>query len=296
MPAKMNPDPPRISRMQKNNAATSGPHAVLGARDVALVTVSYRGDLELARDLCRSVDEFLVAGAEHILVVPRADLALFEPLAGGRRRLVAVEDVLPRGFVRVPAPRKVKLGGFERRVREIWAWPGGVIRGWIVQQIVKLAAPTYTDREIIVFADSDIVLIAPLTADRLTGDGLVRLYGVPGAAADLVTHIRWHDVSARLLGIDPRGYLGADYIGNLITWRRTTLLRLQRQLSDVANGRRWDKVVARQHHFSEWTLYGIFADLVLPDPGNPATIAPRRISCTLAGSTTWTPKGDSKSS
>jgi hypothetical protein len=234
----------------------------LGARDVAVVTVSYRGDFELARDLCRSVDRLLEHGAEHILIVPRADLELFAALAGERRRIVTVERVLPRGYVQLPAPRTIRIGPFQRRIREIWAGPGGLVRGWIVQQIVKLSAPSFTDREVVVFADSDIVLVAPLTVARLAVDDRVRLYRVPGASADLQTHVRWHDVSARLVGMQPRGYLGADYIGNLITWRRSTILRLQEQLSLVA-GRRWDKVVARQNDFSEYMLYGVFADLVL---------------------------------
>jgi hypothetical protein len=234
----------------------------LGAGDVSVVTVSYRGDLELARELCRSVDRFLPADVEHVLVVPRADVGLFASLAGGRRRMVTVESVLPRGYVQLPVPRTIRVGPFERRLREIWASPGGLVRGWIVQQIVKLSAPSFVKREVVVFADSDIVLVAPLVPERLTRGDRVRLYQVPGAAADLPTHIRWHDVSARLLGLEPRGYLGADYIGNLITWRRSTIQRLQEHLGRTG-GRRWDKVVARQHAFSEYVVYGVFADHVL---------------------------------
>ena len=244
----------------------------LSPDDVAVVTISYRGDLELAGDLCQSLDRFLAEGIEHILVVPRADLALFEGFARPGRRVIAVETVLPRGYVQLPAPRTIRIGSYERRIREIWVGPTGLVRGWIVQQILKLSAPAFTDREVVVFADSDIVLVAPLTVDRLTQDGSVRLYRVPGASADLPTHVRWHDVSARLLGFEPRGYLGADYIGNLITWRRSTIVRLQDRLRQVA-GRRWDKVVARQRDFSEYMLYGVFADLVLqPDEsGHRAT-------------------------
>lgn len=242
-----------------------GESSGFGPRDVAVVTVSYRGDLELARDLCLSVDRFLDDTVEHVLVVPRADVPLFRPLAGGRRRIVTVEDVLPRGYVQLPAPRRIRIGPVDRRVREIWAGPGGIVRGWIIQQILKLSAPSFTEREVLVFADSDIVLVAPLGVDRLARDDLVRLYRVPGATADLPGHLRWHEVSARLLGLEPRGYLGADYIGNLITWRRSTVLLLQQRLSEVAGGTRWDKVVARQHDVAEYILYGVFADLVLGD-------------------------------
>ncbi len=230
-----------------------------------MVTVSYRGDLELAGDLCRSIDSFLARGAEHILIVPRSDLALFEPFERPGRRLVPVESVLPRGYVQLPAPRVLRIGPFERRIREIWAGPGGVVRGWIVQQILKLSAPVLTDREIIVFADSDIVMVAPLTVDCVARDGLVRLYRRPGASPELATHTRWHEVSAALLGLDSRGNVGTDYIGNLITWRRSTLLRLHDRLALMNGGRRWDKVVARQRDFSEYMLYGNFADLGLRD-------------------------------
>ncbi|MBA2954216.1 hypothetical protein HZF07_10845 [Nocardioides sp. CGMCC 1.13656] len=234
------------------------------AGDISLVTVSYRDDLDLARELCRSVDTYLEPGAEHVLIVPRCDVAMFATLAAEHRRIVAVEDVLPRGYVKLPAPRHVRLGPFHRRIREIWASPVGIVRGWIVQQIVKMSAPAFTDREIVVFADSDIVLVAPLTVDRLTNGPCVRLYRLPGATADLPTHVGWHSVSARLLGLEQRGYLGSDYIGNLITWRRSNILLLQQRLAEVA-GRRWDKEVARQSDFSEYILYGIFADLVLDE-------------------------------
>jgi hypothetical protein len=235
----------------------------LGPGDVSLLTVSYRGDLELARDLCASVDRFWMEGAEHILVVPEADRPLFEDLAGPHRRVVTVESVLPKGYVQLPAPRRVRLGPLDWRIREIWAYPGGVVRGWIVQQVIKLASPSFTDREVIVLADSDIVLVAPVTIDRLVRGDSVRLYGSPHASADLATHVRWHEVSAQLLGFRPAGYLGSDYIGNLITWRRSIVLELQRHLGRVASGHRWDKVIAGQRQFSEYTLYGIYAEHVL---------------------------------
>lgn len=248
--------------------ATSGSPGPFSEGDVALVTVSYRGDLDLARDLSRSVDTYLSDNIEHILVVPRSDVALFEPLRSSRRRIVAKEDVLPRGYVKLPAPRTLHVGPWRRHIREMWAADyTRLVRGWILQQVVKLSAPSFTDREIIVFADSDIMFVAPLPVDRLAEGDRVRLYRVPDAASDLVTHVRWHDVAARLLGLEPRGYLGADYIGHLTTWRRSTILLLQDRLATVS-GQRWDRVVARQSHVSEYVLYGIFAEFVL---GNEAS-------------------------
>jgi hypothetical protein len=230
--------------------------------EVSLITISYRGDFELARDLCASIDRFADSEIEHVLVVPRTDLSLFSPLAAGRRRLVAVEAVLPRGYVRLPLPHHIAFGPYKRLIREIWWGPTGLVRGWIVQQILKLSAPAITRAEVIVFADSDIVLVRPLSASLFTRESQVRLYGVPGATADSEMHQEWHAVSARLLGIDIKPYFGSDYIGNLITWRRDSILALQARLTAVG-GERWDMIIAREKAFSEYILYGIFAEHVL---------------------------------
>ena len=232
---------------------------------VSLVTVSYRGDLELAAELCRSVDRFLDKRAEHVLVVPRSDASIFSQFKNDQRRIVVMEDVLPAGYRKLPSPRQIRIGSlYRKRLREMWLTPTGIVRGWIIQQIVKLSAPSYTRNDIIVFADSDIVLTAPLTAKDLQCEGRTRLYRVPDATSDSPMHIGWHVVSARLLGIPESGYMGADYIGNLITWSRPNVELLQERLSSLS-GKRWDKVIARQAAFSEYILYGIFVDHIL-DP------------------------------
>src|SRR3546814_11714277 len=106
-----------------------------------LITVSYRVDLVLARGLCASVDAFLDERVEHVLVVPRSDEQLFAPLLTARRRLVLVEDVLPRDYRKLPLPQRIHVGPFRRRLREMWWTPRGVVRGWIIQQVLKLSAP-----------------------------------------------------------------------------------------------------------------------------------------------------------
>lgn len=233
------------------------------ARSVCVITISYRGDFELARDLCVSIDRFADPAIEHILVVPRSDLPLFAPLAYGTRRVVTVEDVLPQGYKKLPLPRQITLGRYYRRlIREVWLGPNGLVRGWIVQQILKLSAPAITRRDVIVFADSDIVLVRPMSATLFTTGSMVRLYRVPGATEDSAMHQEWHTVSARLLGLETMAYFGADYIGNLVTWRREVILQLQARITAIA-GESWDSIIARERAFSEYILYGIFAEHVL---------------------------------
>ena len=231
-------------------------------RDVCFITISYRGDFELARDLCASIDRFADPEIEHVLVVPRSDLSLFSPLVNGSRRLIAVESVLPGGYTKLPLPRRIALGPYRRSIREIWWGPSGLVRGWIVQQILKLSAPAITRRDVIVFADSDIVLVRPVPASLFMNGTGVPLYRVLGATKDSAMHQKWHLASARLLGLEPRRYFGADYIGNLITWRRDVVLQLQARLTSLG-GEQWDRIIAREAAFSEYILYGIFAEHVL---------------------------------
>src|SRR5215510_10974268 len=96
----------------------------------SLVTVSFRGDLSLAKELCASIDRFVDVGIEHVLIVPSSDAGLFAPLVTKRRRVATVEDVLPSSYRRVMPSFKLKLGPFSRRFREMWLTPAGLIRGW----------------------------------------------------------------------------------------------------------------------------------------------------------------------
>jgi hypothetical protein len=236
----------------------------------SLVTISYRGDLELARDLCASVDQYLDDRVEHVLVVPRSDEQLFAPLRSARRRLVVVEDVLPADYRRIPLPQRIRLGPFRRRLREMWWTPRGPVRGWIIQQVVKLSSPSYVRSATVAFADSDVVLIAPLSLERLVDARGTRFYAVPGATRDSEMHARWHVTAQHLLGMPATGYSGADYIGNLITWAVPEVTALQQRIAEVT-GRRWDKAVVRQRAFSEYILYGVFLDRMLAKAGDRAT-------------------------
>jgi hypothetical protein len=233
--------------------------------DVALLTVSYRGDLELARDLCASVDAHVDPAIEHVLLVPERDASLFANLATGRRRLVAIESILPSGFSRLPTPYRIELKPFfSKRIREIWATPKGLVRGWIIQQIVKLSAHRATNAPAIVFADSDIVFVRAFNRDTVVRGDLVRLYHRPGETSASAPHRRWHREAAELLGLPATDYFGADYIGNLLSWRRDTLEKLQARLEEIG-GAPWQNVLAGAPALSEYILYGAFAEHVLGD-------------------------------
>lgn len=228
--------------------------------DVSLITVSYRGDFELACDLCASVDAHVEPAIEHVLIVPRRDLSLFKSLAAGRRRLLAQEDLLPPLWVPLPLPKRLPFG--DRRLRSMWLTPHGLVRGWIMQQIIKLSADRIADREILIFADSDVTFIRSLTKEAAVRDGRVRLYHRPGETKGSAAHRSWHAEAARLLGLPATDYFGADYIGQLVIWRRSVLLKLQDQISQRFR-RDWRVTLSRSPALSEYVLYGVFAEHAL---------------------------------
>ncbi len=223
---------------------------------VGLLTCSFAGDFPLCRTLARSVARFAGPDVLHRIVVPRRDLALFHGLAGPRTEIVAQEALLPRAFLNLPRPPGMIRRAIPALRRELYLTPVGLVRGWIMQQIVKFAAAAAMPTDIVVHADSDTCLIRPLDAAALRPGGRIRLYAVPGAG-QLETHLPWHAAAAELLGLPPRDYFGADYIGSLITWNPTSVRALLETVETVA-GTSWAWALARRWQFSEYILYGAY--------------------------------------
>lgn len=218
---------------------------------LAIFTISYAGDLEMCRRLCASIDRHMPQ-ARHYLAIDRVDRPLFEPLAGPRRILIETESVLPE-------LRQTTLFG-----RRMWLTPyGPPVRGWIFQQLVKLAAVAALPETAVVVVDSDAEFLRPIETAAVLRDGRVRLYRAPGAG-DAPGHRVWHRVAARVLGLPRTDYFGADFITTAVTWRpdvvRALLARIRRSAWLP-----WRMALSWRFRFSEYILYGVFAEHV-PGP------------------------------
>jgi hypothetical protein len=224
-------------------------------RTVEIVTCSYAPDFEMCRILCESVGEFVAPSIGHTLVVPRRDRALFSPLCNMRTKVIVAEDILPGNFWRVPLLKK------------FWIIKGWLpVRGWIMQQILKLSAPIVTSADVIVHVDSDTCFLRPFSEGSVIRDGAVRLYRDPNAT-EMMPHIRWHQSAAKLLGLPPTKFFGADYTGQLISWRRETVLSLHEHLQERF-AVPWQLTLARTFHFAEYILYGVYVEHLLRDTSN----------------------------
>ena len=215
-----------------------------------MFTPSYGPDFELCRDLSRSVLEFTADNVNHHIVVPRANLRRFEQLAGPRTHIHEVAEFLPRLIRRLPQ-------------MNFWlnlAHPYPPLRGWIAQQILKLAFTAQASADAVLTIDSDTVLIRPLSARMFVHDGTVRFYRKPGDInARLPRHVTWHEVSRTLLGLPPADPPFTDYISTPIALS-PEIVRVLLKRVEIVGERAWPTTIGRCLHFSELTLYGVFVD------------------------------------
>lgn len=226
---------------------------------LAIVTPSYAPDLLRFRRLHESVVRHAPADVMHYVLVPPPDVDRFSSINSPRLTVLRQPDVLPGHFVtttrlsRLPfLPRGYKVAAVNLRR----PWPP--IRGWVLQQLVKLAFVASLDIDVALMIDSDVLLVRPFSEDMFRTDGSVRHYRVPHAVhSGLGRHQGWRLTAARLLDLpEPSGDY-ADYNAGVVSWSPEIVRALLARIEEVAS-RPWATVVGSQLDVSEYFLYGEF--------------------------------------
>jgi hypothetical protein len=240
---------------------------------LAILTPTYKPDFEYFRDLHASVLRHTPGDVVHHAIVPAGDVALFDGLGSSRLKVHKTSDFLPRwfvsgGFMTAPVrqlPQWSSLARAHRLARgELFVnarrpWPP--IRGWILQQIVKISAVGAMEADVVLLVDSDVALIRPLHPEDFLRDGVVRFYRLAdGVTPALPRHMAWHDSARRLLGLPaPQPGARPDYVTSFVAWDPRIVRRLQRRIAAVA-GADWASAVGGEADISEWTIYGTYVD------------------------------------
>jgi hypothetical protein len=259
---------------------------------VAFVTPSYRLDRDRCALLSRSL-EACAPTVEHWIIVDRGDLPLFRSLQNNRTNVVAKEEVLPLWVRRIDT---LRIG-----LRStVWLQARGIpIRGWLLQQLIKLAVAEELTADVLVHADSDVVLVRPFSISSVVdGNGQVRLYELPDAIDErLPDHVLWHRSAEKLLGIDQAELPTANFISSLVPWKRENAVALLEHIQRNT-GRHWLPALAATWDVSEYTLYGRFVrDVVGASGGQFVSSAPlcldyyKRVPLTVPELTTFLGRG-----
>jgi hypothetical protein len=229
---------------------------------LAVLTPTYAPDFESFCALHRSVLEFSDPSVSHYAVVPDEDEPLFSTLNSRRLHLVRYSELLPKSFVstawfaravaRIPrVPRGARFIAVNLR----HPWPP--LRGWLLQQIVKLRLATSVEADVVLLADSDVQIIRPVAASMFVDRSHVRVYRKPaGVTAEMKRHVTWHKTARRLLGVLPDGGPPYDdHVSSFISWDPTVVRRAVERIHE-ASGCPWETAVAREWDFSEYVLVG----------------------------------------
>jgi hypothetical protein len=231
---------------------------------IAVLTPSYSPDFAGFARLHRSVLESTDDSVVHHVIVPRPDVKLFRTLKSSRLKIWTVDDVLPAGFVATDAwaaivrraavlPDRAAFSAINLRR----PWPP--VRGWIMQQLMKLAISTRLNADVAVIIDSDVVLLRRTTADLFIRDGIVRFYSKPQAVvAGMERHLQWTRAAHRLLGLPaPEGDAHPDHIAGITTWDPALVAACLLRVEEVAAAP-WFGTIGSELHFSECILYGTY--------------------------------------
>lgn len=243
--------------------------------EVTFITLSFGRDFALCRTLCASLDRTMPPGVKHIIYVPPNDLAIFSQLQSPVREIRSERQLLPRGVIQLPRPKGKLLGRLKFLRRNMYWTPGaGLTRGWIMQQIMKISAACQAETETVVHVDSDVAIVRNFTLDVFQIGEQRRLLRIPGAG-NTDMHLRWHRTASALLGLEFVGYQDADYIGNLICWRRSNVVKMLAHIEKLHSQEPF-RLLAQCKHLSEYILYGIFCDKImgLEEAGHAVSYVP----------------------
>jgi len=135
------------------------------------------------------------------------------------------------------------------------------LRGWALQQGLKIELSARLDARAVLIADSDVVLLKPVDLAAFGAHDEVPLYRLDNAVhAGMPRHVRWHEVARRLLGLRaPKGLPLHDYVSSFNLWD-PAILRMMQQRIEQVTGNPWLDAFTSHLHLSEFVLYGVYVD------------------------------------
>lgn len=215
-----------------------------------LVTPTFAPDFERCKAMLKSSARWVSGVDEHILIVDKADLGLFKKLQDKRVRVICKNEVLPIGLFQIPLQKRWWLTNCSLPVR-----------GWILQQIMKIAVAKEAKADAVVFADSDIMFIRNFDLNDLWSGNNLRLFRAnrgPNLYSDK-RYKNWYEFGCNALNLDNPHRQSGAFITQLATMRPDLTKRLCHTLENKFSVP-WYETLLNTWDFSEYILYGIFVE------------------------------------
>jgi Family of unknown function (DUF6492) len=210
-------------------------------RSFAIVTPTYPPDLARCELLAESLDR-TAPDVPHYLIVDRRDRPAFRHLAGGRRRLLESEALVGSWLWQMPGRKGLRL-----------SMKAPPVRGWIFQQILKIASIDAIAERTLVFCDSDTAFFRRFDWNSLLVDGKIGLLDVEFINDETR---QWTETARRLLGLPARDSGYRNHVGNMICWNRE-IVRAMQQAIEASKGVNSRAMEARCGRRSMRRLFGI---------------------------------------
>ncbi len=242
--------------------------------DLVMLTCSTASDAGIFEVLARSVDRHVAPEISHTVIVPSKDLPAFRRFETDRRRIVAQEAVLPMRLFALPRQLSALSFLSSSLRRPIYLSPRlGVVRGWMIQQILKVEFTRRCAARAVMHVDSDVFFVRELSGKDIHDDqGRIRFLRIDlPEPAEL--HRGWVQAAAHCLGIAFDPGFATHYIDNCVLWS-TEIARGMVARIEATHARPYHEVLLGQPTISEYFIYGMYADLIAGHAG----LAPETVS------------------
>lgn len=206
------------------------------------MTPTYLPDLARCELLVESLDH-TASGVPHYLIVDRCERSSFIHLQSGNRRLIDSEEILGNWIFRLPGRSSIWL-----------SLKTPPVRGWVVQQILKVGASEIIPERTLIFCDSDVAFLRSFDRQALLIGEKVGLLDIDFTTENVR---RWTATARRLLGIHLHSGEYRNYVGNMICWNRETIHAMRQRIEENTE-LNWKVAVARSLNFSEYMVYGTY--------------------------------------
>lgn len=223
-------------------------------------------DIELFSLLAESIDRYVAADVQHHVIVPKADLSTFSRFKSTRRKILCQDDVLPFRALKLPKALG-HLSPIISAFRRPWyVGPGfKMMRGWVLQQLLKIEATRASDADLVLHVDSDVFFVKPFSADMAFDGKRPSFFRVPATALS-PEHANWTNVADRILSLNSPAEATCPqyrhYVENCIPWSPSIVRDMIARMGQVQD-RPWYKILMSEASFSEYFIYGRFVDTLV---------------------------------